>query len=66
MTLYRGRCRIVFFARPIDENQPPKSEPDKESEGAGTQDTPCSVRVRWVVRLRVLTSDDDLLELQRG
>jgi 8-oxo-dGTP pyrophosphatase MutT (NUDIX family) len=34
MTLYRGRCRIVFFARPIDENQPPKSEPDKESEGA--------------------------------
>jgi 8-oxo-dGTP pyrophosphatase MutT (NUDIX family) len=43
MTLYRGRCRIVFFARPIDPSQPPKSEPDKESEGAGTPPTHRSV-----------------------
>jgi len=34
LSKFKGRCRVVFFARPIDPNQPPKSEPDKESEGA--------------------------------
>ena len=29
-----ARLRIIFFARPKDEKQPPKSKPDEESEEA--------------------------------